>query len=340
MNNFKFLKDKDFSQGRRYIGASDVSTIALLNLKYGQTPLTLWEYLTGRKERPKAGIRAHMGHELEDLALKKGLEKLGYSKGYVTDFLITRLQNRVFFQELRSWTEFRCPDHPYIVCHPDLIDVNRNRNIEAKSHGFFGALRRDDINYGYDKDDDSVNAIPASIYLQIQTQALCIGNPESYVSALIDNIPHLYGPIAPHVKTQEKILAICERFWWHVENDKPPKPETWADVIALNPDLDKENKTVISGEQEEKVREMKERAKIIRARQKKDKAELDDIKNAMGLLIGKNAIMENAEGQGLATAFEVTKYFLKDYKKMSKQRFNRMIKDGFITESKYRDMRY
>lgn len=340
MNNFTYLKNKDFSTGRNYLGASDVPTIALLNLKYGQTPLTLWETLTGRREQWKGNSRTAMGHELEHVALKKALEKLEYSKDEINAFLISRIKNKNKSGSLVSWTEFKHPDLPFLVVHPDLIDIDKEFNIEAKSHGFFGGQRKDDLNVGYDKDDMSANGIPSSTYLQVQTQSLCTGFDDNYVSSLIDNIPYLYGSIKPHIKTQEKIMAIVEKFWWHVEKDTPPKPETWKDVVSLNPNLDKESKTVIAGDTLDEVLQMKASKKEIDKKIKKLEADKKDIKNAIGLLLGENAILESPEGEGLAKSFDVTRYSLKNYKDMSKRRFNQLVKDGFISETKYRDMRY
>ena len=48
MNNFTYMKDKDFSDGRDYMGASDMPTIAGIN-EY-QSPYEFWEVRTGRKK--------------------------------------------------------------------------------------------------------------------------------------------------------------------------------------------------------------------------------------------------------------------------------------------------
>jgi len=341
MNKFTYLKDKNFSKGRYCTCASDVPTIALMNLKYGTTPLTLWETLTGRREPWTGNERTKAGTDLENIILKWGLEKLDNDNNIINDFLISRLkEKRNFKKTFYNFTEAKHPDYKFIISHADLIQTEKPYIMEGKSTGFFGGKRNDDLNFGYDKDDMSANGIPSSVYLQIQTQMMCYKIKTCYVSVMIDTgIHRLYGPIKAHVPTQEKILAICEKFWWHVENDKPPKPETWKDVILLNPNLDKESKTVIAGSNYEKVIEMKERKKFLAKRMKKDDSEIKDIKNAVGLILGKNAILEDAEGNGLASQSEITKYFLKNHKEMSKGRFDKMIKDGFISESTYRNIR-
>jgi predicted phage-related endonuclease len=338
MNDFTYLKDPDFSQGRHYIGASDIPTLALLNLKYNQTPLSLWEEKTGRAEPFQGNERTKAGKELEPLILKWGLEKIDFnvSKSILKNYYEGKKQ----IGPLHFFTEARHPDRSYIVSHADLVNTN-GAIMEAKSTGFFGAKRTDDINIGYDKDDMSANGIPSSVFLQIQTQMLCYGIDQTYVSVMIDTGQHrLYGPIQAHKKTQEKILALAERFWWYVEKDTPPKPETWKDVIKLNPVLDKESKTVISGPELIKVEEMKERAKMLREKEKEIKKEMEDIKNAIGLVIGKNKYLESPTGDSLANASESTRYFLKDYKNMSKTRLTRMIKDGFINKTDSRTLRF
>jgi hypothetical protein len=341
MNDFTYLKDPEFTQGRFYIGASDIPTLALLNLKYDQTPLTLWEEKTGRAEPFQGNERTKAGKELEPIILKWGLKKLkDFSSEAWDSFLVSR------FNKLNDWlghfslTEASHPTRPYVKSHADLIESSHPFIMEAKSTGYFGT-RKGNINYGYDKDDLSANGIPSSVYLQIQTQMLCYGIDQTYVSVMIDTGQHrLYGPIAAHKKTQEKILALCERFWYHVEKDEPPKPELWKDILKLNPILDKQNKTVISGPELIKVEDMKERAKILREKKKKIDEELKDLKNAVGLIINKNAYLESATGDSLAKAFDVTRYMLKDYKKMSKTRLTRMVNDGFINKIEYRDLRF
>jgi predicted phage-related endonuclease len=344
MNEFTYLKDKDFSKGRRYIGASDIPTLALMNVKYDQTPLTLWEEKTGRREGFKGNERSRAGHELESIILKWGLEKVKeFEKDFFNTFMISRYKGINDFIGMFSFTEARHPKYNFIVSHADLIDNNTPFIMEAKSAGFFGAHRKDDLNYGYDKDDLTENGIPSSVYLQIQTQMLCYAIPIAYVSVMIDTGMHrLYGPIKAHKKTQEKILAISEKFWWYIENDKPPKPETWSDVQTLFPNLDKESKTVISGKDEEKVIEMKDRAKRLRKRKKEIDAELDDMKNAIGLILGENAFLESASGDSLAKAFNVTKQNLKlsDFLDTFPTRYKNLVKEGLIKPNTYRQLSF
>ncbi|MBP7735979.1 MAG: hypothetical protein KA369_08405 [Spirochaetes bacterium] len=343
MNNFTRLKDKNFEKGRRYIGASDVPTLALMNLRYGQTPLMLWQVKTGRAEAFKGNERTRAGKELEPIVLKWGLDKLKCFEDEAarTSFMTSVLRGRDF-QNIRSFTEARHA-RGYIVAHADLLQVDEPFIMEAKTAGFFSAHRTGDINYGYDLDDLSANGIPSSVYVQVQTQMLCYDVHQCYVTAMIDTGTHrLYGPIPAHRATQEKILAICERFWWHVEKDQAPKPETWGDVVALNPALDAESKAVVGGEDEQRVKEMIDRAARLRAREKEIKNELDDIKNGIGILLGANKYLESSSGESLATAFDVNKNYVKDKVLLEKHPkwYKALKKEGIIYENKFRNMRY
>jgi len=341
MNDFTYLKDPDFKEGRRYVGASDIPTLALLNLKYDQSPLTLWEQKTGRADPFMGNERTRAGKEMEPLVLKWGLEKLDYPMASTKEFLKSRILENNKFINIHNLTEARHPDRPYLISHADLIEVDTPIIMEAKTTGYFGAKRADNINLGYDKDDLSANGIPSSVYLQIQTQMLCYGIDTVYVSVMIDTGQHrLYGPISAHKKTQEKILALAERFWYHVENDKAPKPEIWKDVMKLNPILKKDSQTTIGGPDLDKIVEMIEKTKKLRSKQKSIKKEMDDIKNAIGLMIGKSNYLMSARGDKLATAFNVTRYSLKDYKKMNKRRLTRMLNDGFVNKTTYRNLKF
>jgi hypothetical protein len=340
MNEITRLKDKDFQKGRRYIGASDVPTLALMNLRYNQTPLMLWEQKTGRADPWKGNERTRSGKELEPVTLKRGIQKLS------DDVDIMRLYISIIrgrdYGAYRPLTEAR-HERGYIVAHADLVNTDKPYIMEAKTSGFFAAHRKEDVNYGYDLDDMSANGIPSSVFLQVQTQMLCYDIPEAYVTAIMDTgIHRLYGPIKAHRQTQEKILALCERFWWHVEKDEPPKPESWADVVKLNPVMDKESKTVVGGDDEQKAKEMKARAAALRKRAKEIDAELDDIKNAMGLIIGGNKYLESSSGESLASAFDVAResIALKDLRDKHPGWSKKLAAEGLIKESKYRNIKF
>jgi len=342
MNTITRLKDKDFKKGRRYIGASDVPTLALMNLRFGQTPLKLWEEKTGRAAPWGGNERTRAGHELEPVALKWGVEKVTGISAKESQQIFIKLITGKDYLSYRPLTEAR-HSRGYIVAHADLIDIDRPYIMEAKTSGFFGARRGENVNYGYDLDDLTENGIPSNVYLQVQAQLLCYDIPEAYVSAMLDTgIHRLYGPIKAHVQTHEKILAICERFWWHVEKDQAPKPEVWEDVVKLNPVLDKESKTVVGGDDEQKVKEMIARAAALKKRAKDIESELNDIKNAVGIILGANKYLESSSGESLASAFDVSRLTVseKELRNNYPLWHQELLTKGIIKESKFRNIKY
>ena len=74
MNNWTYMKDRDFSEGRKYIGASDMGTLA--GLVPQRTPRMLWEELTGRSEGFKGNSRTYWGHRQEPLILGEYIKKV------------------------------------------------------------------------------------------------------------------------------------------------------------------------------------------------------------------------------------------------------------------------
>ena len=103
----KFLKDTSFENGRNYIGASDIATLAGLNKKYNQTPLTLWEVLTKRTAQWTGNESTEWGHLLEGLILKKAIEKLDY-KDHAEKFYIDKIKgknNDQYWSKIRSRTK-------------------------------------------------------------------------------------------------------------------------------------------------------------------------------------------------------------------------------------------
>jgi predicted phage-related endonuclease len=307
MTDFTYLsKDNlNFEHGRHYIGASNIPTLFGLTKKYGQTPMTLWEQLTGRDEGFKGNSLTQMGHWQEDSILAR------YVKGYTDldhrEFWISRLWNEYEYKGLHSLTSAVREDHPYCLAHADLVDLRDKDNpilIQAKNTGFFAANRKEDKNYGYDKDDHSQNGIPLSVYLQEQWEMYCYEIHTAYVAVLIGgNDWQLYGPIEYDKSVVEKALALATRLWEHVENGTPPKPETWPDVCKLFPELQEES-TTIGGQDLTDMLDMKEELLSINQKIKKLENKKEDIINATGLLIGGNTLLKSMDGTELAKVSE------------------------------------
>ena len=319
MNDMQtFASREAFHASRaRSIGSSDVPVLAGLTARYGSTPLSLWREKTGRGEPFAGNERTWWGTELESTILYRYvLDEHGAAAA--DDYRIDRARGAKN-GTLVSEAQFRAPEYPWAVAHPDLVDLTDNdapRIQEAKSTGMMAAMRRDDDDYGYGRDDRSLGGIPLSVYLQIQWQMLCAGIDTAGVSVLIDTSDYrAYGPGGAHKPTQERLLALAERFWWHVEHDTPPAPATWGDVVTLWPTT-RDAFAVVSLDQEYQVGHddgtpvmvrlvelFRERERLT-ARQKQDKRRLDDIQRAVGLLIGDNAKLQTDDGRVLASRYE------------------------------------
>ena len=152
MNNYTFMKDKNFSQGRYYLGASDALTLSGQNPH--QTPYELWEVLTGRVDAWGGSRRTEAGHKQEPGILGEYITKTTGKDYLYNKFIISRMKEQNKFKQYRSYTEFIYPENKRIMCHPDLLDLSGNLDkpeilIQAKNRGVFAALRKYDPNFGY-----------------------------------------------------------------------------------------------------------------------------------------------------------------------------------------------
>ena len=343
MNRYKRIKDFHETR-RRGIGASDIPILAGLTLKYGQTPYGLWLVKTGRKAPWSGNEQTEWGKRLEGLILRKYIaspERFGEEKA--DEFYRSYIRQHSN-GSLKILTEFWHPQYRFALAHPDLLIENETpRIVQAKSHSFFSAQRRDDLDYGYDSEDYSQNGIPSSVFLQEQWELFCAGLSVADVAVLSNtNTYSEYGPVIADPRTQEKCLALAERFMWHVENDQEPKPETWADVQTMFPHPE-QTTAMVSGDTELEARRMKERKEKLDKSKKRIEAELDDLKNAIGLLIGENSVLASAEGDVLAKSWEVKRWFASDLKKLEQTEpdlFKRLCDDGYITRSENRVLRF
>ena len=310
MNQFTYMKDREFSKGRKYIGASDMPTLTKIN-PY-ETPMELWEKLTGRAEQQPSSGYAYWGNMQEPIILGEYIRKITGDMKTRNDFITSRMWGETQFLDFHSWTEAKSPDGKYCA-HADLLDMSGDIPIiiQAKNSGEFAAAQRKrDPNKGYDKEDMSSNGIPLSVFFQEQWEMYMYGIPKAWVVVLIGgNNWKLYGPIEYDKKTVEKLLALSERMMWHVAKDTAPTPETWGDVIKLYPNFKKNTKAVVSDDAEIECREMLEEHTKIGRKIKELEHRKDDIKNALGLYIGGNNYLETPDGYGLASASEISGRF-------------------------------
>lgn len=341
----RYTKIRDFHGSRaQRIGSSDIPTLLLYNKKWGDTPYTLWEEKTGRREGFSGNSKTWWGNQLEGLILRQWVRD-HYGPQDAEKFYRQYLSNRSH-RNLATYTEASYPGYPWTVAHADLVDTLRETIVEAKSHGLFAAQRKDDVDEGYDREDRGAEGIPAKHFVQTQWQMLCYQAPRAELCALIDtNDYREYGPILGHKKTQEDLLAVGERFMWHVDNDVPPKPETWADVVSMFPDPEDTQAVYpldYAIDDGKSLQDMLIEREKLAARSKKDKDRLDDIKNAVGILIGENKVLATPEGHTLATTYTVDRESVsgKKIREADPELWEKMKADGYVSESSNRMIKF
>lgn len=347
MNKFTtYIKDFHGSRATG-VGSSDIPVLAGLYRNFGSTSLSLWEQKTGRAQPWEGNARTAWGHKLEGMVLREFIESR-YGEDMADKYLAAKKRGNssgIFKTE----TEARMPGKPYVLAHADLLvkpgaqHGNQPYIVEAKTTGLMSGKRREGrVFAGYDPEDRTGQGIPDAVYLQVQWQMLAYGVNTAYVAVLIDTADYReYGPIYADTRVQERILALAERFWRLVETDTPPAPETWQDVTKLYPDY-KDTTAMVSGEEEQKAREMIAEDKTIATKIKDLEERRGDIKNALGILIGENAVLSSAEGQILAKASEQTResISLATIKKNDPAMLETLREKGFINSTSFRTLRY
>ena len=348
MNNYTRLRDIQASHRGPVVGASEISTLALYNLRHGQTPATLWEEHTGRTAPRELGEPGWWGHAHEPTILYRYVRD-HFDEDTARAFLSGYWRSRSH-GPFKVLTEFRRRiTHGMAIAHPDLLiegsfwskvlgaargDLQEvtvtttarsvPRLVQAKSHGYHTAKRRDDPDFGYDPEDRSQNGLPASVFLQEQWEMFCADLPEADVVPLIDtNDYREYGPVRADPKTQEQALALAERFCWHVERDVAPDPEAWIDIVHRDPVMREESAihpleaaVELRGEQVTLADMLASYAKA-QGDERRAGARKSDIKTALGVLLGGNRFLTTPEGRVIASRIqsESVDISLKDLKR-------------------------
>lgn len=342
----KYTRIRDFHATRATgVGSSDIPILAGMYRRRGSTTLSLWESKTGRTPPWDGNERTRVGHDLEAYVLMRFIEER-YGPETAERFYFNKLRDRSS-GPLKAMTEARHPERSYCIAHCDMLaDIDNGVDepyiVEAKTVGMMAGKRREgEIFTGYDLEDRSAQGIPDAVYLQVQWQLFCYGVSTGWVAALIDNQYGTWGPIAADRKVQEKCLALAERFWRLVETDTPPPPETWDDVQRLFP-YQQDTTAMISGPEEDHVREMVKRDKELAAHIKRLDDEREDIKNAVGILIGGNSVLASAEGDVLAKSSSQSResVSVSKLKKEAPEIEAQLRAAGLVSVSSFRTVRY
>jgi hypothetical protein len=367
MNDFTiFSNESEFHDQRSgTIGSSDIPVLAGLYVKAGKTPLSLWEEKTGRAEGFSGNEATWWGHQHEINIAYRWIYDV-YGPEAADRFRIAKIRGDGVVSldyeggdvaRVYNNTHFVHPDYLWATAHPDVLVIDEigGHIQEIKSTGFFPSIRSEDHVRGYDRHDKGLGGVPLAVYLQVQWQLFCAGiTPDegtAGVSVLANTSEYAtYGPGTADPRTQEKILALAERFIWHVKNDTPPKPMTWDDVCKIWP-VSEDTALTIPLEEILEARDggsvltladmLSEREKIDK-RSKEDKARLDEIKNAIGILMGENRVMQTPDGQTIATRADQSResVSVSDLKKHDPELVERLSNEGVIKSSSFSVLRF
>jgi hypothetical protein len=334
MNTYTRLRDIRESHRGAVVGASEIATLALYNLRHGQTPATLWEVHTGRIAPVEQNEAMWWGNAHEPTILYR----------YVRDHFDEE-QARAFLSgywrrrshgPFKVLTEFRRRiGHGTAIAHPDLLIeapllqriIGRSmepRLVQAKSHGYHTAKRRADPDFGYDDEDRTQNGLPASVFLQEQWEMFCADLPEADVAVLIDtNDFRTYGPVFKDTNTQEMCKALAEKFCWCVERDVSPDMQAFIDIVHQVPEV--HNTTAIYPLEASMELRGKEvtladaLASYAKAKGDEERAiaRQDEIKLSIAILLQDNKFLTTPEGRVLASRiqYEYQSLSLKDLRR-------------------------
>lgn len=346
MNNFRFIPDQEHFDKIRLtaLGASDFTI--LLGLSKYMSPYGKWRIMTGKDRPPEAGKAASWGHRHEMNILSSYIEEITCADTaylFEMDYLKRKYKRPRRYNpptEFLPYTEFFHPEIPWLMAHPDCIDLDREENIEAKSGRLYANIRRPGMD-GYDYNDHGPSGVPLKVYVQTQIQMLCTGLKMTRVRALIDTSDvHTYE-IPASKKVQEKLLDIGSRFMWNVKNNKEPMPINTADIKKMFPEVI--NKTAyVMGEQAEFARRMKERKKFLTSKVKRFKEEIEDINDGLFVMIGRNKYLFDDDNNKIATQvqFDIEKISgVKEIKETEKNLYIRLKSCGLIKPGKTRYVR-
>jgi len=351
---------EDFHKERENaIGSSDIPTIAGLNVKYGQTPLKLYEEKKGLSESFQGNESTYWGHRHELNILHKYIKNLT-TEEIADKWLIKRLQGKNKFRadgyEFYSNTKAEKIAYGNLkyIAHADLLIRKPDKTYhiqEAKSLKLYSSKRDENNEYGYSNSDFTLNGIPLSVYLQIQFQAYLYKEVYKYekisvgVSCLIDTSDYreYYNDNSVDEVTIVNIKEIAWKFIKLLIDDLPPQPLTWEDVQRLYPKL-QENSCVLQKSHSIKdgitLETILQRREILNKQISEMEKELDDIKNSIGVLMGENSRIQTPEGDILVTCSESERktVSLKNIEEKNPDIYKQIIENNLVNVSKSRTL--
>ncbi len=304
MNPYTYMTGAHDVRSRKgfYIGSSDISVILGLT---PTTPYQWWREHAGRDPQFEGNDRTFWGTELEGLILKNTIAKettLQIAQKFFIDYSRNQYQRRWRWRPKTAYEPFtECihPEFPWMLAHADCVYNPGDRLIEAKSGGFFGNVRREEMD-GYDRSDPTASGLPFKVFFQVQYQAAVYGCPHVDVAALINTNDFSTYQVDANGKIQARLIEAGSRMMYCLQNDVAPTPKTFGDIKKLFPELNDQRLTVM-GERAAIAWDLKGRLKKARAIEKRGKAQKEDIMNALALLLGENSEMADEMGNKICS---------------------------------------
>ena len=359
----KFIEDFH-GERKNAIGSSDVPTIAGLNVKYGQTPLKLWEEKKGISEPFQGNEATYWGHRHELNILHRYIKNL-CNEEIADKWLVKRLTGKNKFKadgyEFYSNTKAEYEGFFGIknIAHADLLIKLPNGKYhiqEAKSLRLYSSKRDENNEYGYSNSDTTLNGLPLSVYLQTQFQlsvySKCYGiqknNISLGVSCLIDTSDYreyISNKESYDINTIESITEMVNRFKGHLNENIPPQTLTWEDIQRLYPKTI-ENSVVLQKSYPIKdnitLETILERREELNKQSSEIEKELNDIQNSIGILMGENSRIQTPEGDVLVTCSESERksLSLKTLEEKAPEIYKQVIENNLVNVSKFKRLYY
>lgn len=330
MRDYSFVRDIFENRGVR-IGASEVPCLfpdperpTESVAGYGKTAITLYQEKVGEKERDKAGLAAEMGHYLEPKAIELFIREVwGYDTGRA--WLAKRMDFEMNGGDPKAKQAYpilfnTAFTDAYSIVHPDglhigekdgkivktswgfKVDTRKTFLLEAKSATFFSAKRGDSETKGYDRDNKTWQGVPLKHWFQMQFQMLKSGVNLCYLVLIKDTSTFDVWEIKADKEMQKRILSVVRIFMSHVKTRIPPKELVinMSDIITLYPGV-REDFVSLGEEDEDKVRELSDKALYAADQEKTWKAKKDDCLSALSVYLKDVKEIRDVEGDVLAS---------------------------------------
>ena len=325
LKKYMFVRDIFENRGVR-IGASEVPCLFPNPEKpsesvsgYGKTAMTLYLEKVGEKEPDKAGLASEMGHYLEPKAIELFIRKV-----WGPEVASAWMKKRMDF-EMNGGNAETKQAYPVLfntafideqsIVHPDglhigeksgkivktewgfNVDTRKDFLLEAKSASFFSAKRGDSEVRGYDRNNKTWQGIPLKHWFQTQFQMLKSGVSLCYLLLLSDTSKFDVWEIKADKEMQRRIAKIVNVFMRHVTKRRPPKELAMNidDIKILFPSV-KDDFSMLSGEEGDKVKELSDKALMASEQEKVWKERKDDALSALAVYLKDVKELRDEEG--------------------------------------------